>query len=76
MWTKLFWKQVAERAVKTFIQTMVVAVGLGEPGADVFHLNWRAALGVAVAATVASVISSLLTAGMGAKNSPSAVEVT
>lgn len=75
MFTKSFWKQAFERAAKTFIQVLVVGAGLGEPGADLFHLDWRAALGAALAAAVASVVTSVVTSRIGQKNSPSAVTV-
>jgi hypothetical protein len=55
----LFWKNLAERALKTFAQALLAALGTG--ALDVIHVNWIGALSVAVGATVLSVLTSVAT---------------
>lgn len=52
MWTSTFWKDLAERLVKTFAQTLLGGAGLGMP--------WLQALNVALLAAVLSLLSSLV----------------
>lgn len=70
MWTSEFWKQAAERAVKTFAQTLVAAgLVVGVAGWD----EWQAALIAAGIAALLSVATSVASAGFGDKGSPSLV---
>ncbi|MFI5839468.1 holin [Catenuloplanes sp. NPDC051500] len=70
-----FWKQVGERAAKTAAQAFAVAAALGQPGASLFMLDWKAAAGIAGAAALASILTSIATAGVGQPDSPSAVSI-
>jgi hypothetical protein len=70
-----FWLSAGERALKTFAQVAVVALGLGEPGASVIGLDWQAGAGMAAAAALASLFTSVASAPAGPKGSPSLVEV-
>jgi len=73
MWTSEFWKQAAERAVKTFAQTLVAAglvVGVAGWG------EWQAALIAAGIAALLSVATSVASAGFGDKGTPSLVSET
>ena len=73
MWTSEFWKQAAERAVKTFAQTLVAAgLVVGVAGWD----EWQAALIAAGIAALLSVATSVASAGFGDKGTPSLVSET
>ena len=58
MYTRKFWKAVAERSLKTFAQTMVAAMGVTSTGI-VGGLDWRDMGALALSAAVASVLTSL-----------------
>jgi len=60
MFTRKFFKNMTERAVKTFAQAFLAAGALGEPGASVVTIDWAGAAGVAAAATLASVLTSVI----------------
>ena len=51
-----FWKGAAERAVKTFAQSLVSVFGVGTV---LWDIPWWQALGVAGAAAVASLLTSI-----------------
>jgi hypothetical protein len=73
MWDLSFWKQTVERAVKTAAQAGVAFFVIGTTGlADV---DWAVVGGVAGAAAVASVLTSLASSPFGPENSPSLVKV-
>lgn len=57
MWTAKFWKAAGERAVKTFAQALVAAVGAGAAG--VADVDWLQAVSVAGLAAVVSVLTSI-----------------
>jgi hypothetical protein len=57
IWTTRFWKAVAERAIKTAAQVLVVF--LGADLLDVFSVNWERALGIGLGALLVSVLTSL-----------------
>lgn len=71
MWTSLFWKQTAERAVKTAAQAGAAFFVVGSTG--VADVDWATVGGVAGAAAVASVLTSLASAPFGPADSPSLV---
>jgi hypothetical protein len=74
MFTLVFWKQVAERAVKTFLQSYLAVFLVGDVGFNVFTWTWNGPeLGIALGATILSVVTSLLSASMNDPSSPSAV---
>jgi hypothetical protein len=54
---KAFIRAAAERAVKTFAQTLVAVLGIGLT--DVLAVDWKAALSAAGAATLLSILTSL-----------------
>jgi hypothetical protein len=57
MYKSAFWKSASERAVKTFAQTMVAALGVGSTG--LVDLDWPALGALAASAALASVLTSL-----------------
>lgn len=75
MFTGTFWRQVLERLVKTFAQTFAAAALLGEPGTSVFAIDWQGAAGIALAAALGSLLTSLVSAPVGQPASPSAVDI-
>lgn len=67
-----FLKAMLERAVKTFAQTLVVALGSG--ATNLLEIGWAQALSVAGMATLLSVLTSLASARLsGDPESPSLV---
>lgn len=73
MFTVSFWKQTAERAVKSAAQALI-----GMWTLDAFNAltaDYKLAAGVASGAVVLSVLTSLVTAGVGESESPSAVTI-
>jgi len=73
IWTKSFGLALFERALSTFLQAFISAVGLdaiaiGAQGWD--GINWLPALGISGAATLLSVIKSLI-ANMVTEDGPS-----
>lgn len=58
MWTLLFWKGLAERAVRTFAQVLGAALAIS--GADgLTSGDWTAALELGLLASLLSVLTSL-----------------
>lgn len=75
MFTLIFWKQVAERAVKTagqFVAGVVVADHVG-PVANAYSLDWKIIVGAALSGAVLSVATSLGSIPLGSSDSPSLV---
>ncbi|HEX6968879.1 MAG TPA: holin [Micromonosporaceae bacterium] len=66
-----FLKALLERALKTFVQTFAAALVAG--GTDLLSVGWKQALLTAALAAVASVVTSLGSAGVGEPGSPSLV---
>lgn len=57
MYSRSFWMAAGERAVKTFAQTMVAALGVGATG--VINLDFAGLAALAASAAVASILTSL-----------------
>lgn len=74
MWTKNFWKQAAERAVKSAAQALIGMWTLD--GFNVLHADFPLAAGIAGGAAVLSLLTSIVTSGIGEANDPSAVKQT
>jgi hypothetical protein len=74
MFTRAFWIRAAERALRTFAQAFAAAALLGEPGASVLRLDWAAAAGLAAAATLGSILTSIGSAPISPAGSPSVVD--
>jgi hypothetical protein len=73
LFTVSFWRQAAERAAKSAAQALIGMWALD--GANILHAHWDVAFGVAGGAVVLSLLTSIVTVGVGEPNSPSAVEV-
>lgn len=63
MFTLVWLKDAGERAAKTFAQSLLATLSLG--GADVLHLDWAQTLSVATTATLISVLTSVVSVGVG-----------
>jgi Putative lactococcus lactis phage r1t holin len=72
MFTSRFWKLTAERAVKTFAQTLAGVLVVG--GATLLSANWPTALSTAGMAAVVSVLTSVGSLKIGPADSPSVVK--
>lgn len=65
MFTVQFWKEATERAVKTFAQFIIV---LGAAGTlNVFAVDWKTNLGLALGGTLLSYATSIVSANIGPK---------
>jgi hypothetical protein len=67
--TKAFWAATAERAVKSFGQGALAAVGVDL--ASAWSLNYAEIAGIGAGTALASVLTSLASATVGDKGSPS-----
>lgn len=68
--TKAFWMATAERAVKSFGQGVVAALGADQL-IDAFALDYVALLGAGAGMGLLSVVTSLGSAAVGEKGAPS-----
>ena len=73
IWTASFWKQTAERAIKTAAQTGAAFLVIGTTG--VADVDWATTAGICAVAALASVLTSLASGPFGAPDSPSLVKV-
>ena len=74
MFTKNFWKQSLERLIKTFAQAILALIT--SDGLGIVDVNWGKVLSVAALAALASLLTSIVTSGVGQPNDPSAVKTT
>lgn len=70
----LFLRDLGERAAKTFLQTYFAAFLVGDVALNVFEFSWGGPqFGIALGATVLSVVTSLLSKPFGSGDSASIV---
>lgn len=70
----LFLRDLGERAAKTFLQVYFAAFLVGDLALDVFAFSWAGPqLGIALGATVLSVVTSVLSKPVGSGDSASIV---
>lgn len=74
MWTRLFWQETAERAIKTMAQGVVALIGV-DAIAPVGSIDWQHILGVALTMGVLSVLTSIGSNPVADPGSPSLVKV-
>jgi hypothetical protein len=72
MFTAYFWKSTLERAVKSFAQSLLAVLGVGQVG--VLDAAWTTALSVAAMAGVLSVLTSISSSTIGTRDDPSLVK--
>lgn len=70
MWTSFFWKDTAERALKTLAQALIATLAVGTP---IWDLDWAASVGIALTATVVSVLTSIASVGVSDSGTASLV---
>jgi len=72
LFTKKFWKEATERAVKTFAQFFIVLAGA--TAFNLFTVDWKTNLGLALGGLVLSYCTSIVSSEIGPKkNDPSLV---
>jgi len=71
MFTVAFWKAAAERATKSAAQAAALVIGQDALDVNLFDADWRNVAGVAAAAAVLSFLTSIGSASVGVKGSPS-----
>lgn len=73
MVTAAFWGAALERAAKTVAQTLLSLFLVGDVAFNLFAFQWGPALGIAGGAAVVSLLTSVLSYGVGPAGSPSMV---
>ncbi len=73
MWILSFWKETAERGVKTAAQAIILGLSLGE-GLNAFDVDWQLALGFALGGLLLSVLFSIVSAPLGVKGTASVIK--
>lgn len=73
MWTRKFWKDVAERAVKSAAQALLMLL-VGDQAFNAWRADWAMASGVAAGAVVLSVLTSIVSSWVGDSSSASMVD--
>lgn len=71
MWSKKFWQDAAERAIKTVAQTAVALLGTGAIG--LLDVDWVQVASVSALAGIVSVLTSIGSDNIGTKGTPSLV---
>jgi hypothetical protein len=72
MFTKLFWLEATERALKTFSQIFISLLAADEVF-NAFTADWQTLLGISLGATFLSYLTSILSLKVGHTGSPSLV---
>lgn len=74
MFTRTFWFDVLERALKSAAQMVLVGLALSDSGpVNGFGLDWGLALGFAAGGAAASVLTSIASAPVGGNGTASLV---
>ncbi|MGH3991235.1 MAG: holin [Pseudonocardiaceae bacterium] len=71
MFTYRFWRQASERAIKTFLQTLVALLSVN--GIGLFDAPWSTALSAAGMAALLSLLTSMASEPLGERENPSLV---
>jgi hypothetical protein len=74
MWTAVFWKQAAERAIKGAIVAVMAAWPIGDGVLNAFDVDWAEAGGLALGGAIVSLGLSIVSSVVGPSDSPSLVE--
>lgn len=72
IWTRRFWVDAGERAIKTAAQAAIATFGVG---AGLFDVDWSAALSMTGAAAVLSVLTSIASAEVAETGTASVVRL-
>lgn len=73
IWTRGFWTEAFERAVKTAIQVPLSVWAGGDVVMDAFQMDWQYVLGLAFTGFLTSILTSIVSAPVGPEDSPSTV---
>ncbi|GGF39215.1 holin [Williamsia phyllosphaerae] len=73
MFTVKFWKDAAERLIKTAAQA-ALGVVVTAPVADLAGIDWKATLSLILVPAVASLLTSVISSGKGNPESASLVQ--
>lgn len=71
MWTAQFWKDAAERGVKTAAQSVLATWAVGDGILNAFTVDWPTAGGVALGGLALSLLTSLVSLAGGQKGTAS-----
>ena len=74
IFTKQFWLDSVERAIKSFAQSAITLIGSDATGYT--HLAWEHVAGVSAVVALLSVLTSVATASVTKRSSASAVPPT
>ncbi|ORV20190.1 hypothetical protein AWB98_29480 [Mycolicibacterium conceptionense] len=69
MWSLTFWKDTAERALKSFAQGVILTLGGG--AVNVLTIDWLTLAGAGGGAALLSVLTSIVSAGVANKGTAS-----
>ncbi|MFV8136419.1 holin [Mycolicibacterium senegalense] len=69
IWSLTFWKDTAERALKSFAQGVILALGGG--AVNVLTIDWLTLAGAGGGAALLSVLTSIVSAGVANKGTAS-----
>ena len=72
MWTARFWRDAAERTIRTMAQTLLAL--LGNQAVNVVALDWGQMLSVTVGAGLVCVLTAIVASGVGYNKSASFVD--
>lgn len=73
IFTKTFWLEALERALKTVAQALILMWGAAE-GFNLFEANWETVGGTALGGFIISILTSIVSSPFGRNNSPSLVK--
>jgi r1t holin len=75
VFTRTFWYDAAERAVKTAAQSVILVWGLSTSGpVNAFEFDWELGAGAALGGAVLSVLFSVGSAPIGSNGTASAIK--
>lgn len=69
LWSKAFWADATERAIKTFAQSALATFGVG--AVDLLSVNWLGVVSVGAGAAVVSLLTSLASERVGSRGTAS-----
>jgi len=75
MWSKKFWMDLAERAIKSFAQGVLLNLGVSDTGPfNIFETTWMNLVGFGLGAMTLSILMSLASLKVGDNSSASLVK--
>lgn len=75
MFSKLFWLDAIERAIKTFAQVALLVEGQDIAGADLFHASIGNTVALAASGAILSILTSIASTGINPSISPASAAV-